>query len=151
MQTSAKCLTLIRVKEELSLKAYLCPAGKWTIGYGHTGPDVHEGMTITIDQAISLFRADVAKAEAEVRRLINTGTLTQGMFDCLVSFEFNTGGLVLKDGKHSKVLLAVNERRWNDVVEALVQWNIAGGEDSRGLLIRRLEESLFFTNERYPV
>ena len=51
MQTSAKGLTFIRTKEELRLKAYQDEAGVWTIGYGHTGPDVHEGLEITVDQA----------------------------------------------------------------------------------------------------
>ena len=44
-------LALIKRFEGMKLASYQCPAGKWTIGYGHTGPDVQPGQTITAAQA----------------------------------------------------------------------------------------------------
>ena len=61
-----------------------------TIGYGHTGIDVYEGMTITEPQAEELLRKDLQRFEAAVTRLINR-ELTQHEFDAIVSFAFNVG------------------------------------------------------------
>ena len=153
MKASAACRDYIRRKERLELTAYRDTAGVLTIGWGHTGPDVHPGDVIDMAQAQTLFDTDVAEAEAEVDRVI-TVDLTQGMYDCLISFEFNTGGLEFIDRAGrvapSRLLRALNAGRWNDAVEELVCWNIAGGVDLRGLLTRRLEEGLMFTSERYP-
>lgn len=155
MNASAAGLTFIRTKEQLALTAYRDGGGGGvlTIGWGHTGADVHEGDTIDMERAMALFRADVAHAEAEVRRVCFTHTLTQVMFDALVSFEFNTGGLEIVAGgkaQPSRVLQAVNERRWCDAVEELVRWNMDAGKGVRGLLIRRLEEGLMFAGEKFP-
>jgi len=49
---------LIALIEGSKLTAYQDPGGVWTIGIGHTGPDVHEGMTITSEQEQELFAQD---------------------------------------------------------------------------------------------
>ena len=54
----AIAIDFIRNEEGCELKAYLCPAGKWTIGYGHTA-GVTEGMAISQAHAEDLLRADV--------------------------------------------------------------------------------------------
>lgn len=153
MRASPKCRDYIRFKEKLELKAYRDSKNVLTIGWGHTGPDVYEGLVIDLQQAQELFEQDILEAEDEVHRRVKV-QITQSMFDCLVSFEFNTGGLVFLDRHRqevkSRLLQALNSRRWNDAIEELVMWNMTGGEDSRGLLIRRLEEALMFTRERYP-
>jgi len=153
VKASAKLRMWLRSKEMLRPDVYDDGGGVPTQGYGHTGPDVRfGGPPIDQAQAELWFHADVSVHEREVERLV-TVQLTQGMFDCLVSFDFNSGGLeFVVNGKvrQSRVLVAVNERRWNDAVEELVTWNQDGGKDRRGLLTRRLEEGLFFTSERYP-
>ena len=148
MKTSDAGLDLICEKEALSLKAYRDGGGVLTIGYGHT-QGVVEHSTIDIREAYALFAMDLAPAEAQVNQHVTT-PLNQCQYDALVSFEFNTGGLVLSGGVPSKVLLAVNERRWCDAVEELVRWNMDNGKDVRGLLIRRLEEGLMFASEPWP-
>lgn len=55
MKTSYIGRNLIKAFEGYRSEAYLCPAGKWTIGYGHTS-GVKEGDTCTKEQAISTFR-----------------------------------------------------------------------------------------------
>ena len=71
-------------------KAYVCPAGVLTIGYGHTGPDVRPGMQITETEAEALLRKDLKRFEDSVKTLISV-RLTQHEFDATVSFTFNVG------------------------------------------------------------
>ena len=56
MKTSKTGLDLIKTFEGCRLKAYKCPADVWTIGYGHTGSDVKQGMVIT--QAETMRQAE---------------------------------------------------------------------------------------------
>lgn len=95
---SSECFELVRHFEGLYLKAYRCPAGVWTIGYGHTGlkhndGSVFKGRTITRDEAEALLRHDLANKYAPMVRGMVVAPLTQGQFDALVSFHFNTGAL----------------------------------------------------------
>lgn len=81
--------------EGLRLGAYRCPAGKWTIGYGHTGDDVDEGMSITRAEATAMLSGDVAEVVAEVNGIL-VWDVTDGQFDALVDFAFNLGAQALK-------------------------------------------------------
>ena len=72
--------------EGCRLKAYRCPAGVLTIGYGHTGPDVREGMTITAAQAVALFNSDVDKFASSVEASLSGVDLKQKQFDAIVSW-----------------------------------------------------------------
>jgi lysozyme len=49
---------LIRVFEGCRLTAYQDSGGIWTIGFGHTGPDIKEGLTITYVQALMALEFD---------------------------------------------------------------------------------------------
>ena len=79
--------------EGLKLKAYLCPAGVWTIGYGSTGPDVVKGLTITKAQAITLLRADLEIAADRIFARIGSvvTALSDNQYAALISFVFNLG------------------------------------------------------------
>jgi lysozyme len=153
MKASAKLRMAIREEETFSAKVYDDGNGVATQGWGHTGPDVAFGNPdCDLKKAQLWFDGDISKAEREVDRLVKV-TITQGMYDALVSFEFNCGGLeflVDKKPRPSRALVAINERRWNDVAEELIKWNMDGGKDRRGLLSRRAREILFYTSERYP-
>lgn len=46
------------VLEGVRVNSYKDSVGVWTIGYGHTGPEVHEGQVITLDEAQVLFETD---------------------------------------------------------------------------------------------
>jgi lysozyme len=90
-EINAAGLTLIESFEGLSLTSYPDPGTggePFTIGYGHTGPDVHPGETITHTQATALLESDVAQAEHEVATLVEV-VLTPNEFAALVSFQFN--------------------------------------------------------------
>ena len=94
MKTSNAGVELIARFEGVRLNAYDDGVGVWTIGYGHTGPDVHPGLTITMKLARELLRQDLAGAEAQVNETIER-PLNQSQFDALVSLVFNTGPLPL--------------------------------------------------------
>jgi lysozyme len=84
-------LDLIKKYESLCLTAYLCPANKWTIGWGHTGPDVVPGKHITAAEAHELLRKDVERFEREVTGLLDGKPTKQCQFDALVVLAFNIG------------------------------------------------------------
>ncbi len=149
MKLSAGGLASICGSEALRLSAYLDTGDVPTIGWGHTR-GVKLGDTCTEEQALVWRREDCAIAEGEVNRLCGGMPLTQGMYDCLVSFEFNTGGLVLEGGAPSKVLLALQERRWADAGEEMLKWNIDNGRTLQGLFRRRLEELRMYASEKWP-
>jgi lysozyme len=79
--------------EGLKLKAYLCPAGVWTIGYGSTGPNVVKGLVITKAQALALLRADLEVAADRILTRIGpvVTALSDNQYAALISFVFNLG------------------------------------------------------------
>lgn len=93
MKASSNIKEFIKQAEGLKLEAYLCPSRKWTIGYGHTGPEVRPGMTITAAIASELFEADLARFEQQLNDLTAAWRvgLTQNQHDALLSFAYNVG------------------------------------------------------------
>ncbi|MCS5699104.1 lysozyme [Cyanobium sp. FGCU-52] len=95
MALSQEGLNLIKHWEGCRLTAYPDPASggdPWTIGYGHTGPEVKPGLTISQEQAERWLLEDVAEAEAAIDALIQPpGGLTVRQREALVSFCFNLG------------------------------------------------------------
>src|SRR5215469_13147858 len=133
-------LALTQKFEGLRLAAYQDQVGVWTIGYGHTGKDVHPKLTITQEQANNLLMQDVASAVAAVNRLV-TVEFNQDGFDALVDFAFNLGNNALAG---STLLRKLNA---NDLVGACAEfpkWCKAGGKTVAGLLRRRQAEQQIF-------
>ena len=140
MQTSEKGLDLIRKYEGLQLAAYVCPGGKLTIGYGHTGPDVKAGKKIDVKQANELLIKDVLRFEKAVNELV-TVPMTQGMFDALISFSFNLGAGSLKS---STLLKKLNADDPDGAADEFLKWNKAKGKVLAGLTARRESERELF-------
>jgi lysozyme len=88
MKTSAKGIAVIKKWESCKLKAYLCPAGVWTIGYGHT-QGVKEGDTCTQEEAESFLRFDLGYYEGFVN--VHFKNVSQNQYDALVSLCYNIG------------------------------------------------------------
>lgn len=82
--------------EGCRLTAYRCPAGVLTIGFGHTGPDVKAGQTITQAEADRLFNDDINRFARTVEAALQGLKLTQNQFDALVSLSYNIGSLTVK-------------------------------------------------------
>lgn len=147
MPISERGLAFIKGQEGLRLHAYLCPAGVWTIGYGHTGPDVREAMTIDERQADALLRRDVKVAEVAVGRLVEV-PLSQGQLDALTSFVMNAGPGSLQ---MSTLLRKLNQHDYLGAAGEFPRWNKARDPRSgqlrelAGLTKRRLAEQAMFS------
>lgn len=135
----SKGLALIKRWEGLKLKAYLCPAKVWTIGYGSTGKHVKPGMVITEPDAEALLRKDLARFEKKVAALAVKPT--QEQFDAMVALAFNIG----EEGfAKSSVLRAHNAQDFIRAQQAFGMWNKAGGRVLRGLVNRRADEAALY-------
>ncbi|MGO4786955.1 glycoside hydrolase family protein [Paenibacillus sp. 2KB_20] len=111
----------------------------WTIGWGHYGPDVKVGMTITQAQADSMLIADLAKYEAYVNNEAYapvTAKLNQNQFDALVSFCYNCGA-----GNLKKLCAG---RTIEQIAQNITAYNKAGGKVLNGLVRRRQAELELF-------
>ena len=142
MKTGPEGLELIKHFEGCELKAYWCPAGVLTIGYGHTA-DVEEGDEIEQGDADKLLEADLEEFEHYVLQLVDP-ELTQNQFDAIVAWTFNLGPGTLKE---STLLKRLNERDFDDVPYQIRRWTKAGGKELPGLVRRREAEALLFQGE----
>ena len=135
-QIGARGLALIKEFEGLRLKAYLCPAGVWTIGYGSTGPHVKPGMVISEAQADELLQRDLDRFEDAVAK--GAPGASAGQFDAMVSLSFNIG--IGAFGKSSLLRLhrAGDHAR---AAEAFGKWVYAGKRILTGLVRRRGREA----------
>lgn len=138
---NAAGLALVESFEGCELTAYQDTGGVWSIGYGHTGPDVHEGMTITQSAADAFLAADLTTAEQETASLVEI-ILSPNEFSALVSFQYNTGALGSSPG-----VALINahqfQEAWDDHFCLFI--HDANGHALEGLVRRRAaERALFF-------
>ena len=139
MKIGSKGLALIKHFEGCELEAYKCPAGVWTIGYGHI-KGVQEGMTITEMQAEEMLQSELIEYEGYINDLVEV-ELNQNQFDAMVSWVYNLGGGNLRASTLLKVLNAGN---YAGVPEQMLRWNKAGGKVLEGLTRRRQAEADLF-------
>ena len=139
MRTSLQGLQLIKDFEGLRLKAYLCPAGIPTIGWGHTR-GVRIGETITEAQASDYLVEDIAPIEV----LLNSQHINfrQEQFDALVSWIFNLG--VNAFGGSTMLKYIRDNRSDEDITDMMVRWVNAGKKPLVGLKRRRIAEANMF-------
>jgi lysozyme len=137
MKTSSEGVSLIKSFEGCRLRAYKCPAGIWTIGYGHTD-GVKEGDTITQETADDYLRNDLAKYEKAVLKYDGIYHFNQNQFDTLVSFTYNCGVGNLKN------LTQNGKRTLAQISAKLPLYNKAGGVVLKGLQRRRAAEKELF-------
>lgn len=143
MNVSAAGMKMIQSLEGLELKAYKDIVGVWTIGYGHTGPDVRPGMVITKGQADELMRCDLDKFRYAVGESVNTAP-TQNQFDAMVSLAYNIGAEAFKD---STLLRKFNKGDVQGAADQFPRWNKAGGKEVGGLTHRRHKERDHFLGD----
>ena len=143
MKTSEQGLLLIRKFEGLKLEAYKCPAGVWTIGYGHTG-NVKKSDKITIAQAEELLKNDLKYFESAIFDYVKV-PLLQNQFDALVSFIYNVG-VGAFSGSTMRVFL--NSKQYSAAAEQFDKWIYSKGVILNGLVKRRnAEKELFLSNK----
>jgi len=159
-------IDFIKKYEGLSLRAYKCPAGVWTIGYGHT-EGVKEGDVITFGRAEELIREDVEKVERALvsyqvyRQTNRIKPITRGEHNALLSFAYNAGvanTYYILYGMRTASNYTRTVRRSDRESASFSQWKfeknneipyflflfrmyiIAGGKPLLGLFRRRTEE-----------
>lgn len=137
MQISENGKNLIKSFEGCSLVAYkVLPSEQyWTIGYGHYGSDVYEGMRITQEQANNLFDKDIQKYSNAVDNFPFTWKLNQNEFDSLVSFCYNLGTGILEDFRGLTR---------EEIIKEIPLYCISGGTRLEGLVRRRKAELELF-------
>lgn len=129
-------LDLIKKYEGLRLEAYKCPAGVWTIGYGHT-KGVYKGMSISKEEAEKLLQQDVSVFELQV---INTvGKLAACKIDALVSFAYNVGIAAFRNSTLCRKVKANSDDP--AIRNEFMKWIYAGSKKLQGLVKRRAEEA----------
>ena len=142
MKPSSHAEALIQKFEGFCGKAYKCPAGIWTYGYGHTR-GVKQGDIIPKARALEILRQDLQEAGETVNRLV-TVPLTQGQYDALCSFIFNLGA---RNFRNSTLLRKLNDGDYKGAANEFLRWTKAGGRELPGLVKRRKAERQLFLSE----
>lgn len=133
---------LITKFEGCKLRAYKCPAGVFTVGYGHT-EGVYPDKLITMETAEQLLRQDLEKFEKGVRNLVKVPVVDYQL-GALISFAFNVG---LKAFEDSTLLKCLNRSEIQNAADEFLRWNKAAGKVLAGLTKRRQAERKVFLGE----
>lgn len=135
MKPSIYAFLLIQDFEQLQLKSYRCPAGVWTIGWGHTR-GVTRNMSITRSQAEEYLRQDVSRIETELAT--HHLTLNQSQYDAIVSLVFNIGAVAFARSTLLRKLKANPDDP--SIADEFRRWIYCKGQVLDGLKRRREQE-----------
>lgn len=113
----------------------------WTIGVGHTGPDVFKHLVWSDEKIDQVLEEDLVKFEAGVAKLVNGRHITQGQFDALVLFAFNVGLGALAGSTLLKKFVAGDIK---GAADEFKRWDKAAGKPMLGLKRRRTAEVALF-------
>lgn len=138
-------IAIIKGAEGCVLSSYLCPAGVWTIGYGHTH-DVRDGMSIDQEAAEQLLSADVqAMRDSVLKQCV--GVPTPNQLAAMTSLTFNIG---MANFRKSSVLRRHNEGAFAGAAAAFLLWNKATVNGRKvvlqGLVKRRQREAALYAS-----
>jgi lysozyme len=128
---------LIKKYEGYRNTAYRCPAGRWTIGYGLTGPDIRQGTVWTDERCESEFQRRLRQTEADVERLLLGARVSDGCFSAIVSLTWNIGiDAFAKSTLLRKLRAGDPAGAWSE----LPRWVHSNGQLLPGLIKRRAAE-----------
>ena len=137
-----KGLAVLKGEELLRLKAYKpLPTDRWTIGFGHAGSDVYEGMVITREDADELLERDLQWAEECVDEALPEPLISDDIFAALVLFTFNVGCQAFKTSHLLQYMQAGDPGK---ALDEFIKWHHSGGHDVAGLFKRRAAEANLF-------
>ncbi|GAA0335273.1 lysozyme [Sphingomonas oligophenolica] len=122
-------------------QAYPDPAtggDPWTIGVGHTGPEVRKGLIWDDARIDAALDADLKRFDQGVTALLDGAPTTQNEFDALVSFAFNLG---LASLARSSLIRRHKAGDFEGAATVFAKWNKARGETMAGLTRRRAAEA----------
>lgn len=141
-------LSLIRKFEGLRLRAYYCPAGVLTCGYGSTGPDITRSTTWTKEKAEARMRGDAEKFVVATRRLCPELLACPGPDDqnigAIADFAYNLGATRLAG---STLRRKINAGDFAGARVELKKWVRGGGRILPGLVLRRNAEAALLRRE----
>lgn len=122
---------------------YVCPAGYWTIGYGHLCDPKHP--PITEAEAESYLATDLVTAlNATLRYCPVLATEPEGRLAAIVDFTFNLGAGRLQT---STLRRRVNQHDWSGAATELRRWVYGGGKVLPGLVTRRDAERVLVLSD----
>ena len=121
---------------EITAIAYVCPAGFWTIGYGHLCDPKHSPITVAEAEAFLAHDLQTALA-ATLRYCPVLAAEPDGRLSAIVDFTFNLGAGRLQT---STLRRRVNQQDWAAAAKELRRWVYGGGKVLPGLVARREAE-----------
>lgn len=121
---------------------YICPAGYWTIGYGHLCDPKHPPIT-EVEAETYLARDLQTALAATLRYCPVLATEPEGRLAAVVDFTFNLGGGRLQI---STLRRRLNERDWEAAARELRRWVYGGGRVLPGLVARRAAEAVMLVS-----
>lgn len=148
MKLTKAGLLLIKESEGLQLKAYPDPASggsPWTIGYGHTGSEVKEGLEISLEKAEELLKTDLEKLEVSLSKLDFYKKTSDNGISAILSLVYNIGMTNFKISTLCK-MLEKGEPVQETALE-FVKWSKSSGTRMTGLVIRRAKETILFLSQ----
>lgn len=140
MQTNPAGLAILKDSEGCRLQAYLCPAGKWTCGWGQTGPDIGPDTEWTQEQADERLAAALGTFERGVARMLRV-PVTGNQFSALVCLAYNIG---LGNLLQSTLMRRINAGDVAGAADEFPKWSLANGQRLPGLVRRRERERALF-------
>lgn len=122
---------------EITAVPYICPAGFWTIGYGHLCDPKHPPIT-EAEAEVYLARDLRTALAATLRYCPVLATEPEGRLTAIVDFTFNLGAGRLQT---STLRRRINQQEWSAAERELRRWVYGGGRVLQGLVIRREAEA----------
>lgn len=149
MKTSQQMVNLIMQWEGFRAKAYRCPAGVLTVGYGHTGADVAADTHVNENEAAGMLLSDLAVVERSVESMaLGAGlALAQNQFDALVSLAFNIGAARLRRSMLWRKIS--NHAQAEEIASEFRRWIYSNGKILPGLVKRREREASIYSGLGY--
>ena len=143
MKLSPAGIQLIQSFEGCRTRAYRDTGGIWTIGWGHTGPEVHEGLVWTQEQCDEQFLKDARVREKALTIMLDGYATTQHQFDAMLSLGYNIGMTALSK---SSIIKLHKSKLYSLAANAFLLYRKAGGKILNGLVRRRkAEKALYLT------
>jgi lysozyme len=134
-----KAAQFVKQWEGCRLEAYQDSGGLWTIGYGAT-TDVHNGMTITQEEAINFLENDLEYAYHAILRLTRV-FLKENQMIALLDFVYNVGSGAYQ---RSSLRAHINRQDYEGAAKQFMKWNKVRGQVIPGLTKRRKAEKDLF-------
>jgi len=151
MKISQQGIDLLKHFESYEMKAYLCPAGVLTIGWGFTqvnGHKVKKGDIMSLEVAEIELKRQLRTYENVVKKVIMIKKINQCQYDALVSLCYNIGG---SSFRRSSIVKEINSKNFIGACRIFNLWSKAAKKRSKGLLRRRMSERNLFCSWPNPI